>query len=95
MKKPKAYLNVLKLRINMALKREAVNSYPVVAFIEPNLYCNLQCPACPTGLRLGLRPTVAIDEELFKTTIDQIGDYIFQLYMYNWGEPLLHKRTPK
>jgi len=42
LKKPKAYLNVLKLRINMALKREAVNSYPVMAFIEPNLYCNLQ-----------------------------------------------------
>ena len=51
----------------MALKREAVSSYPVVAFIEPNLLCNLQCPACPTGLRLGLRPTVSIDEELFKT----------------------------
>lgn len=95
MKKPKAYLNVLKLRINMALKREAVSSYPVVAFIEPNLLCNLQCPACPTGLRLGLRPTVSIDEELFKSTIDQIGDYVFQLYMYNWGEPLLHKRTPE
>jgi len=95
MKKPKAYLNVLKLRVNMALKRQAINSYPVAAFIEPNLYCNLQCPACPTGLRLGLRPTVAIDEELFKGTIDEIGDYIFQLYMYNWGEPLLHKRTPE
>jgi MoaA/NifB/PqqE/SkfB family radical SAM enzyme len=95
MKKPKAYLNVLKLRVNMALKREAVRSYPVAAFIEPNLYCNLQCPACPTGLRLGLRPTVAIDEELFKAAIDEIGDYVFQLYMYNWGEPLLHKRTPE
>ncbi|HET9525863.1 MAG TPA: radical SAM protein, partial [Pyrinomonadaceae bacterium] len=95
MKKPKAYLNVLKFRLNMALKREAVSSYPVVAFIEPNLYCNLQCPACPTGLRLGLRPTIGIDEELFKATIDQIGDYVFQLYMYNWGEPLLHKRTPE
>ena len=95
MKKPKAYLNILKLRVNMALKREAVSSYPVAAFIEPNLYCNLQCPACPTGLRLGLRPTVGIDEELFKATIDEIGDYVFQLYMYNWGEPLLHKRTPE
>jgi MoaA/NifB/PqqE/SkfB family radical SAM enzyme len=95
MKKPKAYFNVLKLRINMALKREAVNSFPVAAFIEPNLYCNLQCPACPTGLRLGLRPTVAIDEELFRSVIDQIGDYVFQLFMYNWGEPLLHKQTPE
>lgn len=79
----------------MSLKREAVTSYPVAAFIEPNLYCNLQCPACPTGLRLGLRPTVAIEEEVFKSTIDEIGDYVFQLYMYNWGEPLLHKRTPE
>ncbi len=95
MKKPKAYLNVLKLRLNMALKREAVRSYPVAAFIEPNLYCNLHCPACPTGLRLGLRPTVAIEEDLFKATIDEIGDYVFQLFMYNWGEPLLHKRTPE
>jgi MoaA/NifB/PqqE/SkfB family radical SAM enzyme len=94
-KKPKAYLNVLKLRVNMALKREAITSYPVAAFIEPNLYCNLQCPACPTGLRIGLRPTVGIDEELFRTAIDEIGDYVFQLYMYNWGEPLLHKRTPE
>jgi MoaA/NifB/PqqE/SkfB family radical SAM enzyme len=94
-KKPKAFLNILKLRVNMSLKREAVSSYPVAAFIEPNLFCNLQCPACPTGLRLGLRPTVAIDEELFKATIDEIGDYVFQLYMYNWGEPLLHKRTPE
>jgi MoaA/NifB/PqqE/SkfB family radical SAM enzyme len=94
-KKPKAYLNVLKLRVNMALKRDAISTYPVAAFIEPNLYCNLQCPACPTGLRIGLRPTVAIDEELFKAAIDNIGDYVFQLYMYNWGEPLLHKRTPE
>ena len=95
MKKPKAYLNVLKLRLNMALKREVVRNYPVAAFIEPNLFCNLHCPACPTGLRLDLRPSVSIKEELFKSTIDEIGDYIFQLYMYNWGEPLLHKRTPE
>lgn len=95
MKKSKAYLNILKLRINMALKREAITSFPVAAFIDPTLYCNLQCPACPTGLRLNLRPTVAIDEEFFKATIDEIGDYVFQLYLYNWGEPLLHKRTPE
>ena len=40
MKKPKAYFNVLKLRVNMAMKREAVRNYPVAAFIEPNLFCN-------------------------------------------------------
>jgi len=79
----------------MKAKREIVRNYPVAAFIEPNLFCNLHCPACPTGLNLGLRPTVSIDQELFKSTIDEIGDYIFRLYMYNWGEPLLHKATPE
>ncbi|MFL6209384.1 MAG: radical SAM/SPASM domain-containing protein [Pyrinomonadaceae bacterium] len=95
MKKLKAYTNVLKLRVNMALKRAAIHNYPVTAIIEPTSFCNLHCPACPTGLRLDLRPTVAIKEELFKAAIDEIGDYIFQLNMYNWGEPLLHKQTPE
>jgi len=95
MKKPKAYFNVLKLRLNMTLKREVVTNYPVAAFMEPNLFCNLHCPACPTGLNLRLRPTVSVEEEFFRSAIDEIGDYLFQLYMYNWGEPLLHKRTPE
>ncbi len=95
MKKPKAYLNVLALKVNMRLKRQVVRNYPVVAFIEPNLFCNLHCPACPTGLNLKLRPTVSIDEGLFRAAIDEMGDYLFQLSMYNWGEPLLHKQTPE
>ncbi len=95
MKKIRAYTNVLKLRVNMALKREAIHNYPVMAFIEPTLFCNLHCPACPTGLRLDLRPSVSIKEDLFKAAIDEIGDYVFQLNMYNWGEPLLHKQTPE
>ena len=95
MKKPKAYLNIFRLRVNMALKREAISTYPIAAFIEPITSCNLRCPACPTGLRSELRPATAIDEALFKRAIDEIGDYLFQLSMYNWGEPLLHKRTPE
>ncbi|MDQ3907848.1 MAG: radical SAM protein [Acidobacteriota bacterium] len=95
MKKMRAYINVAKLRVNMALKREAVGNYPVEAYIEPTSFCNLRCPACPTGLRLGQRPTATLDEKLFKATIDEIGDYVFRLWMYNWGEPLLHKRTPE
>jgi len=95
MKKMRAYTNVVKLKVNMALKREYVHNYPVQAYIEPTLFCNLRCPACPTGLELGLRPLAAIKWDLFKSVIDEIGDYVFSLYMYNWGEPLLHKQTPE
>ena len=85
----KAYSNILKLRINMILRRQVVRNYPIEAFIEPTLFCNLHCPGCPTGLRLGLRPPVAIEMSMFKTIIDEIGNYLFRLYMFKWGEPLL------
>jgi len=79
----------------MTLKREYIRNYPVQAYIEPTMFCNLRCPACPTGLQLGLRPSSTLKWDLFKSTIDEIGDYIFSLFMYNWGEPLLHKQTPE
>ena len=95
MKKMRAYWNIGKLRMNMALKRAAIQNYPVKAYIEPTLFCNLRCPACPTGLQLGLRPSTTLDVNLFKSALDEIGDYVFHLNMYNWGEPLLHRQTPE
>lgn len=95
MKKAKAFLNVLKYRANVKLKRTVVRNYPVGAVIEPTSFCNLRCPSCPTGLQLGLRPTASMDEGLFRSAIDEIGDYVFELHFYNWGEPLLHRRTPE
>lgn len=94
MKPLKAYLNVVKLRANMALGRKALSNYPVVAIIEPTLFCNLRCPIC-AKVRSGLRPPRAITWGLYKSIIDEIGDYLFELHMYNWGEPLLHKQTPE
>jgi MoaA/NifB/PqqE/SkfB family radical SAM enzyme len=95
MKQMKAYANVGKLRLNMLLRREVITNYPVKAYIEPTLFCNLRCPACPTGLQLGLRPSSTINIDLFKSAIDEVGDYLFELWMYNWGEPLLHRQTPE
>jgi MoaA/NifB/PqqE/SkfB family radical SAM enzyme len=68
---------------------------PVIAYAEPTLYCNLQCPSCPTGLKLDVRPRVAMDVEWFKRVVDELGPYLFELVMYNWGEPLLHKQFPE
>ena len=95
MKAIKAYTNILKLSVNMTMRRTVVKNYPLIAYIEPTSYCNLRCPACPTGLRLGLRSAATLKLDLFTSMIDEIGDYLFLLYMYNWGEPLLHKQTPE
>jgi MoaA/NifB/PqqE/SkfB family radical SAM enzyme len=95
MKPIKSYLNLLKLRINMALGKEVLSHYPIYGIIEPTRFCNLRCPLCPTGLRLNLRENKAVDWALWKGILDEIGDYLFQLDMFNWGEPLLHKDTPE
>ncbi len=95
MKPLKAYANVLRYRLNVALRRPVVTNYPLVAYVEPTLFCNLACPACPTGLKLDLRPRATIAFDLFRSLIDEIGDYLFELHMYNWGEPLLHRQTPE
>jgi MoaA/NifB/PqqE/SkfB family radical SAM enzyme len=72
-----------------------VDNYPVMAFVDPTLFCNLRCPACPTGLNTGQRPRATLNEALFTSFIDQVGEYLFKLYLYNLGEPLLHKQTPE
>lgn len=95
MKPIKAYLNVLAYRANMLLKSRVIGNYPVAAYIEPTLFCNLRCPACPTGLQLGLRPAATLPWDLYKTILDEIGDYLFYLGMYHLGEPFLHKQTPE
>lgn len=79
----------------MTLGRKALNNYPVYALIDPASFCNLRCPGCPTGLRLGWRSTCAMKWEVYKGILDDIGDYLFRLDLFNWGEPLLNKQTPE
>src|SRR4051812_48695307 len=95
MKPLKAYANVLKLRIALRANSEHVKHFPISAYMEPTLICNLGCPACPTGLNLGLRTKATMPVALFRSAIDEMGDYLFHMMMYNWGEPLLHKQTPE
>lgn len=95
MKPVKAYLNFLKYLINRGQARDIVDNYPVMAFVDPTTFCNLRCPACPTGAQAGLRAAAAIDLDLYRAFIDDVGDYLFKLYLYNLGEPLLHKQAPE
>ncbi len=41
------------------------------------------------------RPKERVDPEQFKATVDALADKVFVMYMYNWGEPLLHKEFSK
>jgi len=63
--------------------------------IEPTNYCNLKCPLCPTGAGLIRREKAAMSFEDFKKILDNLGNQIIHLRLWNWGEPLLNKELPK
>jgi len=53
--------------------------------------CDLKCPLCPTGRGDKGASRGFMHFEDYKRIIDQIGKYITNLELYNWGEPLLNR----
>ena len=65
---------------------------PVSMSFEPTTSCNLRCPECPSGLRSFTRPTGMLDDDFFRSTIDDVADTLMYLLFYFQGEPYLHPR---
>ena len=74
------------------LERERLSSYPIKVNIDPGNICNLHCKACPTGVGLEGRNKGLINWGTYKKIIDEIGDYLFEVDLYSWGEPFLHRQ---
>jgi radical SAM protein with 4Fe4S-binding SPASM domain len=62
--------------------------------IDPTNICNLRCPLCPTGQNLAKRKGM-LPFEKFKEIVDELGKYLFEIDLYNWGEPLLNREVYK
>lgn len=65
--------------------------YPVVAQVEPANRCNLNCSLCLTTSVNQSRPGALLSLEHFKQFIDEVGDYLLVLILWNWGEPFLNR----
>jgi len=64
--------------------------YPISISFEPTTSCNLRCPECPSGLRSFTRPTGMLQNDFFKSTIDQLSNELMYLVFYFQGEPYLN-----
>jgi len=64
--------------------------YPVIAQIEPANFCNLNCPLCLTTSQTNSRPKGLMTFDTFKAFIDEAGDYLLLIILWNWGEPFLN-----
>jgi len=63
---------------------------PVIAQVEPANFCNLSCPLCLTTSETGSRPKALLPFNTFKKFIDEAGDYLLLIVLWNWGEPFLN-----
>ncbi len=88
------FMNVLKLAAGLTVssitRKSVVWGVPAVLTVEPTALCNLRCPQCLVGLGRIIRRRKILDIELYKDMLDQIGDRLWYLLLFNQGEPFLH-----
>ena len=73
------------------LKKTELDSYPLKLTICPGNVCNLKCPLCPTGKREQGRKQGWMSIDTFTRIMNECGPYLYEVDLYNWGEPLLNK----
>jgi len=90
--KPKALLNFLLVEFqHRILKTSSVSGFPYHLTIETGNFCPLRCSLCPTGQEKKGLPKGFLTFEDFKKIIDELGNYLLIVELYNWGEPFLNK----
>lgn len=87
-------INAVKVLISLGLSSITKKSYtwgvPFIITVEPTVLCNLHCPQCITGRGEVHRNQSTLDLDLFKNMIEQVGDRIWYLLLFNQGEPFLN-----
>jgi pyruvate-formate lyase-activating enzyme len=81
------------LLANLALRRREVSlaTFPFILNLDPTNICNLRCPLCPTGAGEFGRPPGRMKLDGFRKVIDSTGEYLYEVNLFNFGEPLLNK----
>jgi len=87
----KKIYNSLLPHISTVLGRTNLSYYPTKISIESGNLCNLRCPLCPTGQQDKSARKGFLSFDVFKKVIDEIGQHLTMIRLYNWGEPLLNK----
>jgi radical SAM protein with 4Fe4S-binding SPASM domain len=91
----KRIINSWKVITSLGLSSITKNCFvwgvPFILTVEPSVLCNLRCPQCVTGMGKVNREKDCLSLNLFKNIIQQLGDRIWHLLLYNQGEPFLNQ----
>ncbi len=89
--KLRRYLNAKRALQAMEEGKAEITTLPTYLTIDPFSACNLRCPLCPTGNGTNTLRKGTLQLDVFKHIIDEIGTYLYNIDLFNWGEPLLNK----
>ena len=90
---PKAYFNWARANYELLTRSSVVRARPLKLTFDPTNYCQLRCPLCPTGARIQDRDRGRAQIHVFEHLMEEVGDYVFLIDFFNWGEPLLNERV--
>ncbi len=85
----KKVANWFRTEVSVGFKPSMPWGFPTILQVEPVSRCNLGCRICPVATGLG-RPPGEMDLGLFRSIVDQTGEYLLLLMFWDWGEPFLN-----
>jgi radical SAM protein with 4Fe4S-binding SPASM domain len=85
----KKILNWILVEASIYVRPERPWGLPTHLQIEPDSRCNLRCVICPVTTGMD-RAKGSMSLKMFKNLIDQVGDYVFLILLWDWGEPLMN-----
>ena len=88
-----AYANWILSNYEMFRKASIVRAKPLKLTIDCANICHLKCPLCPNGLGILDRKKGKAKYELFESLLQEVGDYVFYIDFFNWGEPLTNREV--
>lgn len=74
---------------SILFRKPLVLGYPYSISVEPTTLCNLQCPECVTGRGELRRRSGEMDFETFKTIVNQVSGFAYNLLLHFQGEPMM------
>jgi MoaA/NifB/PqqE/SkfB family radical SAM enzyme len=85
-----AYTNWIRSVIELKTGASRIKARPLKLTIDSTNVCQLRCPLCPTGLQVHDRDNGHASLQMLEKLLDEVGDYVFFIDFFNWGEPLLN-----
>lgn len=83
-------LNFLTAKICILFKISNVYAGPIYLMVEASYKCNLECTMCPRQYVKMKREKELLNLNLFHKLLDEVGNKIMFLVMWNFGEPFLN-----